>query len=149
MEKRITLETATDADIDEYIVIGKKVQSKAFSTFTDPQALAIHIKKGQTYSIRSKGRIAGFISCEDTNKKEMYLSNFAIDPQFQGQGIAREAVEGILSNVEIGSVVWLVTHPENIKALNLYKSFGFKVGELKENYFGDGEPRIVMTLLRE
>jgi ribosomal-protein-alanine N-acetyltransferase len=40
----------------------------------------------------------------------------------------------------------LVTHPENKNALQLYMSLGFKVESRRENYFGDGEPRLVLVL---
>ena len=39
----------------------------------------------------------------------------------------------------------LVTHPDNIKAIALYQSLGFAIESRKENYYGDGEPRIVMA----
>jgi len=38
----------------------------------------------------------------------------------------------------------LVVHPDNL-AVKLYESFGFKRESLVENYFGDGEPRLVMV----
>jgi ribosomal-protein-alanine N-acetyltransferase len=42
----------------------------------------------------------------------------------------------------------LVTHPQNDIALKLYTSLGFKVESREENYFGDGEPRLVLVLAR-
>jgi ribosomal-protein-alanine N-acetyltransferase len=38
----------------------------------------------------------------------------------------------------------LVTHPDNAAAIALYGSLGFALESRKEDYFGDGEPRVVM-----
>ena len=50
-----------------------------------------------------------------------------------------------IAKVSGASKIWLVTHPEN-KAVKFYESFGFKITERKENYFGDGTPRVKMVL---
>ncbi len=42
----------------------------------------------------------------------------------------------------------LCVHPDN-HARKLYGSFGFKVESRKENYFGDGEPRLIMIKLQD
>lgn len=51
----------------------------------------------------------------------------------------------ILEKCKGADRVDLVTHPENRSALELYSSLGFKVEARQENYFGDGEPRLVLT----
>jgi ribosomal protein S18 acetylase RimI-like enzyme len=33
-----------------------------------------------------------------------------------------------------------------VQAMGLYQSFGFRVIERKENYYGDGEPRNILEL---
>lgn len=56
----------------------------------------------------------------------------------------------LLEMLKDKKIIYLVTHPENEKAIALYKSLGFvQVGEPIENYFDDGEPRIKMILSRE
>ena len=68
-----------------------------------------------------------------------------INPRFQGQGIAREAMMIILEKFKDVKRIDLLTHPDNIKAINLYQSLGFMAESRKENYYGDGEPRIVIA----
>ncbi len=70
-------------------------------------------------------------------------------PEHQGQGIAKIAMEYILSEIGEAKRIDLVTHPENNKAVNLYASLGFAIESRKEDYFGDGEPRIVMVKIRD
>jgi len=84
------------------------------------------------------------------DEHHVYLSGLAIMPQFQGKGIARQAIKMILEKLKDVELIDLMTHPENEKAINLYSSLGFKkTGEKYQNYFGDGEPRIKMVLERE
>jgi ribosomal-protein-alanine N-acetyltransferase len=52
----------------------------------------------------------------------------------------------ILEKCKGSNRIDLVTHPENSSALELYSSLGFKVESRQENYFGDGEPRLVLAL---
>ena len=42
----------------------------------------------------------------------------------------------------------LAVHPENQAARALYVSYGFTQTRIHENFFGDGEPRIVMRCER-
>lgn len=39
----------------------------------------------------------------------------------------------------------LAVHPDNQIALRLYASLGFEIKSRQENYFGDGEPRLLLT----
>ena len=42
------------------------------------------------------------------------------------------------------SKIWLVAHLDNIIAIILCESLEFSVTERKENYFGDGESRVIL-----
>jgi ribosomal-protein-alanine N-acetyltransferase len=74
------------------------------------------------------------------------MGNVAVDPIYRRQGIAHEVMRRILEACREVRRVELVTHPENQDALRLYKSLGFVVEGRIENYFGDGEPRLLLAL---
>ena len=74
------------------------------------------------------------------------MSGLVIRPEFQRQGLAKQALGKLFEELKGYELVDLVVHPENSSALNLYKSFGFVVKERIENYYGDGEPRLRMVL---
>lgn len=88
------------------------------------------------------------MSYEIKSEDNVYISGLLILPQFQRQGIAKESMKFMLEEIGKRKRIDLVTHPDNFKAIKLYELLGFKIEARKENYFGDGEPRVVMSLLQ-
>ncbi|MDB5236983.1 MAG: acetyltransferase [Parcubacteria group bacterium] len=98
-----------------------------------------------TVEIIRLGDIAvGSIAYEEKSPNHIYISGIIVRPEYQGRGIATNATQSVLKKYPDAERIDLVTHPEN-PALKLYESLGFKVEERKENYWGDGEPRLVLA----
>ncbi len=90
------------------------------------------------------GGVVGSVSYEIKNKDHVYISGLAIRSEFRGQGLVRQAMGLLFAELTSFKKFSLVVHPDN-HAVKLYKSFGFKKETLVEDYFGDGEPRLVMV----
>ena len=75
----------------------------------------------------------------------VYISNVIVAPSVRGRGFARSALSHVFEMAKGAPRIDLVTHPENEPALRLYQSLGFVVESYKDNYFGDGEPRLVLA----
>lgn len=150
MEK-IELQRATLEDVDDILAVEKSLEgAKTYSALTNKEEIAEEITNNFMYLIKRNGKTVGDISYEMKSENHAHMSGLAVMPQFQGKGIAREAVKIILEKLKEVKLIDLVTHPENKKAIALYESLGFKkVGEPQENYFGDGEPRIRMVLKKD
>ena len=73
------------------------------------------------------------------------ITGLMVDPRYQNQGIGREALTTILGELKEVKRIDLVTHPENESALSLYQSFGFQIESRVEDYYGDGQPRLVLV----
>lgn len=97
------------------------------------------------YLIYEDGYLVGSTEYQIKSPDHAYLSGIVIHPNFQEQGIARKAALFRLNKLENFKRIDLVTHPNNFKIINLYQSLGFKVEKRVENYFGDGEPRLVLA----
>jgi ribosomal protein S18 acetylase RimI-like enzyme len=69
----------------------------------------------------------------------------ALLPPYQGKGYGKKMVEYLLNLVK-GKPVWLVTHPKNTPAIITYLKSGFVLTEWKDNYYGDGQPRLLFRL---
>ena len=143
--KNITLKLATEKDVPVFLELEKSVSHlKVYSAITNENEVVEEFKKNIIYLIKNKNETVGSIEYEIKSPEHAYISGFVVNPKFQRQGIGREALGQILEKLKNIKRIDLVTHPDN-PVLNLYKSFGFVVESIKENYFGDGEPRIVLV----
>ena len=134
------------SDIDTYIAIDKKVAGRTyFPILTEEEALA-EFNRCVVYMVQKDNKIVGTVSYQSKEDGSIYLSGLAVDPDYQGKGIGRLILEKVLNEIGNSKIIWLVTHPENTKVVTLYESLGFIITERKEDYFGDGEPRIVLKL---
>lgn len=144
---KIELKKATIEDIPALITIENKLTNlRTFSAMTSEKEWQDEFSNGNVtvYLVLKDGIIVGDASYEKKPDGSFYLSGLAIDPQFQRQGIGREVMNSIMDELKDIKVIKLLTHPENSVAVKLYLSFGFVIKSRKENYFGDGEPRIEM-----
>ncbi len=63
--------------------------------------------------------------------RRVYIHHFGIHPDFQGQGLSKPLMKATMDFInELGQQVKLEVHKDNVKAINLYKKYGF-------NYLGD------------
>ena len=143
----INLRRATIEDVDIILEIEKNLNGKTYNAWTDKNELVKEISGRFFYIIEQNNEIIGNISYEIKDNNHAYLSGLGIDKKSQGLGIGRKIITMVLEELKGVKEVSLVVHPDNIVAISLYKSFGFKqVGEKKENYYGNGEPRLKMVL---
>ena len=144
---RLTLQQATAQDATTLVAFEHKVADpKIYGPKLDVAGALEEIKKNTFYFIKRGDAIIGTAAFRLRTDKSVYISNVAVDPTYRRQGVAQAVMSNILEKCKEAPRVDLVTHPENKKALHLYTSLGFKVESRKENYFGDGEPRLVLAL---
>jgi ribosomal protein S18 acetylase RimI-like enzyme len=111
--------------------------------FTDEE-MRQWIRDETVYLIEEDGTIVGDISYRVKDADHAYVSGLIIAPEFQRRGLARKAMNLLLEELRCYRRLSLAVHPDN-HAVKLYKSLGFVAAERKENFYGDGEPRIIMT----
>ena len=105
-------------------------------------------KDYSVFLIKNDDEIIGNVSYRLKNPDHLHISVLVVRPEFQGKGIGRKVLEQVLSEFQNVKRIDLVTHPEN-PALGLYESLGFVVEERKDNFYGDGEPRLILALINQ
>src|SRR3989344_5343907 len=145
----ISIHRVVLVDIETYIALERRVVSRTYSAMLTIEEVAELIKKGPVYLIKNGDIVVGSISYEMRPDSTVYLSGLVIDPTYQGRGFGKIALEQILREVEDAPRIELLTHPDNIKAISLYRSLDFKITGRIENPYGDGEPRVIMTRQRQ
>ncbi len=144
------LRRAVNSDIPKLIAIEKKLEGlKIYSAEVDPKEWEDDIKNGIVYIIEKNGVPVGDVSYEVKSKDHIYISGIAIVPEFQKQGIAKEALVAIKKEIAGVKRVDLVTHPKNNVILLMALSAGFKIESWKDDFYGDGEPRLVLSLVKK
>lgn len=70
---------------------------------------------------------------------ECHLLNIAINPEYQGRGFGKLLMGTIVrySKKMGASYILLEVRRSNIRAINLYKSFGFKIVGIRPRYYSD------------
>jgi len=146
--RHFSRERATREDIPVLIEIEKSVEkTKTYSPMDTEKEWEEELETCTVYILKEGNIPVGSIAYEEKSLDHIYISGIIVRPEFQGKGIATRAIKEVLDTYPTASRIDLVTHPEN-SALKLYESLGFKVESRKENYFGDGEPRLVLVLSR-
>ena len=138
------LERATTENIQALLEIEKTtIGLKVYSGYFSEKEIKEWINNDVVYLIKNGEEVVGSISYEIKDKNHVYISGLVIKPEFQKRGLARQAMELLFDKLKNFKKLSLVVHPDN-HAVKLYESFGFITESRKENYFGDGQPRIVM-----
>jgi len=110
----------------------------------DRDACASEIANNCLYFVEVDGALAATAAWKLREDGSAYLSSIAVDPAFRRRGIARAAMLFLLEEARGCARIDLITHPDNTAAIALYRSLGFAIESRKEDFFGDGEPRVVM-----
>lgn len=146
----VQLKEATVADIPILLGLEKAVSgTNIYSPMLDEGEWQEELGKSHVFLVENESGIIGNVSYEQKENDHAYISGLVIDPHFQGRGIGRQVLTQLLERLKDAKRIDLVTHPDNHAALHLYQSLGFAVESRKENYYGDGEPRLVLALKRE
>ncbi|MEK7554209.1 MAG: GNAT family N-acetyltransferase [Patescibacteria group bacterium] len=142
----VQLKEATVTDIPTLLKLEQSVAgTNVYSPMLEKSDWTEELQTNKVYLIEKNNVVVGNLSYERKSSDHVYVSGLVISPEFQGQGVAREVLTRLLKELKDVKRIDLVTHPENQKALQLYQSLGFVVESRKENYFGDGEPRLILA----
>lgn len=142
----LVFKKATKNDVDKILELERKtIKDKTYSCFLNKDEVLKEFSENEMYLIYKDEHLVGSTEFQMKSPDHAYLSGLVIDPHFQGQGIGREATLFRLKKLKGVKRIDLVTHPDNLKIINLYQSLGFKIEKRIENYYGDGEPRLMLV----
>lgn len=142
-------ERLADLNTDGEILL--EIDNKAFNGPFDNPSSSIEeetefLKGAETHIWLDGDKPIGFFAFKKTGD-EVELKTMAIIPEYQGRRQGRDMLEKFLE-INDSYNCWLVVHPKNSIALKLYFKNGFEIDGWKENYYGDGQPRLAMRRRR-
>jgi len=101
-----------------------------------------YLKNCEVYFVYHKNTLVGLFAFEEKDGK-VEVKQIAVLPEFQNKGYGKIIVKKLLQ-INKGKNIWLVTHPKNIIAIVLYLKNGFNITGWKDDYYGDGQPRMIL-----
>ncbi len=120
------------------------------SSFPQPWSYSLFLSElsnqAATYFVAFfQGKIIGYLGLWMV-WGETHITTFAIHPAYRGEGFGKKLFGYALNYAKSQgcSEVSLEVRPSNIKAQNLYHSFGFKKIGVRKRYYADGEDAWVM-----
>lgn len=145
-KQNLIFKKATTKDVDKFLELEEnEINNKMYSCFLNKDKVLKEFKNNEVYLIYKDDILVGSTEFQIKSPNHAYLSGLIIDPLFQNQGIGRQAILFRLEKLKKFKRIDLVTHPENYKIINMYQSLGFKIEKCIENYYGDGEPRLMLV----
>lgn len=142
----ISFVQAAARDVQSFIALQEQsTDRKLWGPIDDAEKALREITESTLLLLKADDEIIGTVAYRIRPNRSVYISNVIVAPFVRGRGYARSALSFVLETNKDAPRVDLVTHPENEPALRLYVSLGFTVESCKDNYFGDGEPRLVLA----
>jgi len=147
--KSLILKRVNKENIETLLFIERSLDNlKTYSPILTNEEMKESLEKCVKYIIEKDEEVVGSYSYEIKSKDNVNIGGPAILPEFQGQGIAKEITGRILEELKDYKRIDLEIHPDNLISLKLFKSFGFIVESKVENYYGDGEPRLILFKIK-
>ena len=143
------LKRADASDVDLVVAFEAQVMDRRlYGNPLDRDAARSEITANAYYLHLQDGRLIATGATRWRNNGSAYLSNIAVHPEMRRRGLARAMMRHLLSCCDEAPSIDLAVHPDNRAAIGLYASFGFAPTQCQEDYFGDGEPRVIMVRRR-
>ena len=140
------LRRAAEIDVGEIVAFEIDVMNtKLYGKPLDHDAARSEIAINAYYLNLRDQRIIATGAFRRREDASVYLSNIAVRPELRRMGLARAMLLHLLSCCSDAPTIDLAVHPENQPALGLYASLNFAPTRRHENFFGDGEPRLLMV----
>ena len=94
------------------------------------------------------GRIVGHVcGALAQDRQTGWILNFAVQAHYRRQGIGRLLLERCIDQLtQAGAqIIKLTAEPENGPTLRLCEKLGFEQTEVVENYYGEGNERLILA----
>ena len=130
-------------DIEEKSFFRKRWEKSLFSKYTGTEN-----NKKFSIVIEHEGYIIGFI-CFEYHKRCVKITNFAIHPDFRGEGAGEQLLDEVISvSLKQNQSITVFLREANLPAQLLFTKKGFRALSTKENMYMDpGEDGYHLTLV--
>jgi ribosomal-protein-alanine N-acetyltransferase len=143
--ENLVIERFDPINLNEILEIEKNAFEKK-EVFPKEYFLELSKKWPEGFLMAKLGEeIVGYAIGEKSKDSGLIVS-VAVKKEWRRRGIGRKLIEKLLENFkkEGMKIVFLHVREENRDAINFYQALGFKIIELVENYYSNGENAYLM-----
>ncbi len=87
------------------------------------------------YVYEKDNKVVGFIHFTKLYNS-VDLVDIIVSEEYQNQMIGSTLIDFMITNLDVEDKIYLEVNTNNKKAINLYQKFGFKVINIRKNYYG-------------
>lgn len=137
----------TDHDWEVFLDIENKAASASpyYLAFTNMKDLKQFIGDSVVYILYVNDIPVGHVEYE-VKDQEAEITGFVVLPEYRGKGYGKVLFSKAMDDLRNVPLVHLMTHPKNSIALQIYLSAGFTIVAWKDNFYGNGQPRLRLEL---
>jgi ribosomal-protein-alanine N-acetyltransferase len=143
--ENLVIERFDPINLNEILEIEKNSFGKK-ETFPKEYFLELSKKWPEGFLVaKLGGEIVGY-AVGEKDKDSGLIVSVAVKKEWRRRGIGKKLIEKLLENFkkEGMKIVFLHVREENREAINFYQALGFKIIELVENYYSNGENAYLM-----
>lgn len=135
----------------------RRLEERDIDTIVKYEELYLGSSLGRNqFEIELKNPYAYFIVCENENEIVGYISstleeygeilNFFVVNEYRKQGIGKVLLNSVILEAKKNKIksLYLEVSEKNENAINLYKSFEFKVSHIRKNYYKDSDAYVLI-----
>jgi ribosomal-protein-alanine N-acetyltransferase len=143
--ENLLIEKFAPSNLNEILEIEKNAFEKK-ETFPKEYFLELSKRWPEGFLVARIDRETVGYAIGEKNKDSGLIISIAVKKEWRRKGIGRKLIEKLLENFkkEGMKIVFLHVREENKEAINFYRALGFKIIELVENYYSNGENAYLM-----
>ncbi len=143
--ENLSIEKFNPLNLNEILEIERNAFEKK-ETFPKEYFLEVFKKWPEGFLVAKINKeIVGYAIGEKNENSGLIIS-VAVKKEWRRKGIGRKLIEKLLENFkkEGMKMIFLHVREENKEAINFYQALGFKIIELVDNYYSNGENAYLM-----
>lgn len=138
----------TENDWNIFLEIEKEVAkaSEYYFAWTNLDDLKQNMEKSVIFLAYYQGKPIGHVEYRLKDIDQAEITGLVVLPKYQGMGAGKILFKKAMDDLSKIKKIFLMTNPENTRALLVYLKAGFKIKEWKDNFYGNGQPRLRLEL---
>ncbi len=142
---KVTLTEATEKDVKKLVAIETAGSTgEMHAPLLREEKWVQYLGTHTVWLIRVARKVVGYLAVQHKSAEHVRVHGVVVLPEQRGVGVESAVLGKFVEEMQAVPRIDLAVHPLHA-SMQVFKSVGFTEESLHENFYGDGEPRIVMV----